>query len=237
MTRVPGGLLKGRKMPAKALWGTLLLTLAYFALALVCLRQWGTPQPWARVDVFSGGFLGLMIFAMILEFRFGLPTLRSPAALRDAVGMAYDTATLVLLPLLSAGDLLVFLDYGHWHLTPALQNAGLQITGLLFDIVGIAWLLWTDAQLTRHFTQDSPRRVLQSGPFRYVRHPRYAAILIIRLAFALVFASAVGWLLAIAWMLVLLRRIRLEEEHLQKHFGSEYDAYAARTPRLIPGVY
>jgi protein-S-isoprenylcysteine O-methyltransferase Ste14 len=36
---------------------------------------------------------------------------------------------------------------------------------------------------------------------------------------------------------VLLARIRSEEALLQAHFGAEYDAYRARTSRLIPGVF
>ena len=35
----------------------------------------------------------------------------------------------------------------------------------------------------------------------------------------------------------LVGRMRAEEKLLRAHFGSEYDAYCARTPRLIPRVY
>jgi len=213
----------------KAQWGTILFSLMYFALALACLR---------RLDVFAGGFLGLMSLSVIYELAFGLPTLRSPGALREAVGMAYDRATLAVLPLLSAGDFLVFLDYGHRHLTPALWEGVLQSVGLLLSLMAIAWLAWTDTRLARHFAEaPTVQRIMREGPFRYVRHPRYAGIVAVRVALALVFSSPVGWLLAIAWTIVLLRRIRLEERYLQQRFGSDYEAYAQHTPRLIPGVY
>ena len=42
---------------------------------------------------------------------------------------------------------------------------------------------------------------------------------------------------AIGWLLVNMRRVRLEEVHLQKLFGAAYDRYTARTPRFIPGGY
>ncbi len=225
-------------MPTKAQWGMILASLAYFALAFACLRQWGSTEPWARVDVFAGGFLGLLILSTIFELGLGLPTLRSTAALRDASGAAYDTATLVTLAFLSTVDFLVFLGYGRWHLIPALQRAVLQSTGLFLTIVAIAWLLRTDTLLARYFAKDlHARRILKNGPFRYVRHPRYAGALAIRFAFALVYASAVGWLLGIVWTILLLRRIRLEEQHLRLLYGKEYDLYAERTPRLIPGIY
>jgi hypothetical protein len=55
-------------------------------------------------------------------------------------------------------------------------------------------------------------------------------------AAALVFGSAVGWLLAVLWW-VLLRQIRLEEMHLRKLFGDEYEAYARQTAKLAPGIF
>jgi len=224
-------------VPTKAQWGTLLFTFVYFALALACLRQRTTPDPWTHVDIFAGGSLGLTILSTLYELGVGLPALRSTAALREAMGVAYDPGTLVVLVPLSTVDLLVFLDYGHWHLTPALQSAVLQSAGLLLSIIALAWLSWTDTLLTRHFAGVSSARILLAGPFRFVRHPRYAGVLAVRLAFALVFASAVGWALAIVWTIVLLRRIRLEERYLQQRFGREYEAYATHTPRLVPGVY
>ncbi len=216
-------------MLTKAQWGTILISLVYVALAVACL---------GRLDVFAGGFLVLMILSIIYELILGLPTLRSPGALREAVGMAYDRATLVAFPLLSVGDFLVFLDYGRWHLTPALRDGVLQSVGLLLGILAIAWLAWTDTRLARHFAEaPSAQRIMREGPFRYVRHPRYAGILAVRLAFALVFSSSVGYLLVIAWTIVLLRRIRLEEGYLTQRFGRDYEAYARDTPRLVPGVY
>ena len=40
-----------------------------------------------------------------------------------------------------------------------------------------------------------------------------------------------------ATLLTLLARVRAEEALLRTQFGGEYDAYCARTSRLIPGLY
>ena len=56
-------------------------------------------------------------------------------------------------------------------------------------------------------------------------------------AFALVFASAPGWFLALTWVIWLVKKVNLEEEHLRNMFGNEYEAYAQRTARLLPGIY
>ena len=78
---------------------------------------------------------------------------------------------------------------------------------------------------------------MDQGPFRYVRHPRYAAAMLAKGAFALVFASALGWMLALTWAVLLLKKVSVEEEHLRNMFGNEYEAYAQRTARLLPGIY
>ena len=38
-------------------------------------------------------------------------------------------------------------------------------------------------------------------------------------------------------ILPIVARIRAEEALLRSQFGEEYDAYRARTSRLIPGIY
>ena len=78
---------------------------------------------------------------------------------------------------------------------------------------------------------------MNNGPYRYVRHPRYAAAIIGKIAMALIFASAVVWLVAIAWGMLLLNKMAIEEEHIRRVFGWQYDSYARTTARLIPGIY
>ncbi len=57
------------------------------------------------------------------------------------------------------------------------------------------------------------------------------------LGWALAFRSAVGVLLVLLLVPPLIARIHAEERLLGSEFGEEYDAYRARTARLIPGVY
>lgn len=135
-------------------------------------------------------------------------------------------------------ELVVFLDYGHWHLAPALENKVLQSAGLSLYILTLLWLRWTDAALIRHFNDArAVREVITEGPFRYIRHPRYAALIASRIAFALVFASLPGWILAAGWVVAVRSRILREEPHLKDMFGPEYETYASKTARLLPGIY
>ena len=62
-------------------------------------------------------------------------------------------------------------------------------------------------------------------------------MLVNSLGWALAFRSVVGVLLMALMIPPLLARIRSEEALLRARFGSEYDVYAGRTSRLIPGLF
>jgi protein-S-isoprenylcysteine O-methyltransferase Ste14 len=105
-------------------------------------------------------------------------------------------------------------------------------------VSAVMWQAWTDTRLAKYFASREASRVpIRRGPFRYIRHPRYAGAIAGKIAFALVFASILGWVLAWAWLLYLLRNVTVEEEHLRNLFGDQYELYARKTARLLPGIY
>lgn len=79
--------------------------------------------------------------------------------------------------------------------------------------------------------------LVTTGIYRVIRHPSYLGLLISGFGWGLAFRSGVGLLLAAMYVPPLLARINSEERLLQSQFGAEYDAYRARTSRLIPGIY
>jgi len=80
-------------------------------------------------------------------------------------------------------------------------------------------------------------RLVTSGVYGIIRHPSYLGLLVNSLGWALAFRSGVGILLTALLIPPLLARIHAEERLLRTQFGEEYDAYRARTSRLIPGLY
>lgn len=82
----------------------------------------------------------------------------------------------------------------------------------------------------------SGARLVTRGIYRHVRHPMYLAVL---LAMAAAIAAdprawrAASWIVLLA---VLLAKLAREERFLRAAFP-EYDNYAKRTSRLVPGVY
>jgi protein-S-isoprenylcysteine O-methyltransferase Ste14 len=79
--------------------------------------------------------------------------------------------------------------------------------------------------------------LVTTGLYGVLRHPSYLGLLVSSLGWGLTFRSAVGVLLTFLTIPPILARIQAEDALLLKHFGAEYDAYRARTARLIPGLY
>ena len=76
------------------------------------------------------------------------------------------------------------------------------------------------------------------GPYNFVRHPIYTAMLGMLVANGIAFSYWPALLVAIAVYLGgTLIRIRSEERLLRETFGAEFEAYAQRVPALLPGLY
>jgi protein-S-isoprenylcysteine O-methyltransferase Ste14 len=79
--------------------------------------------------------------------------------------------------------------------------------------------------------------LVTSGVYSVIRHPSYLGFLVTSLGWGLAFRAGVGVLLTALIALPLVARIHAEERLLRAQFGAEYDAYRARTSRLIPRIY
>jgi protein-S-isoprenylcysteine O-methyltransferase Ste14 len=107
---------------------------------------------------------------------------------------------------------------------------------------GLAFRWWAIHTLGEYFRATVAVRerqpVIRTGPYRFVRHPSYTGGLMAVMAAALALNNAAAWLVLVACVLAgLLYRIRVEDAVLREHLGAEYVEYAARTARLVPGVW
>jgi|SRR6516164_10149948 len=92
-------------------------------------------------------------------------------------------------------------------------------------------------QLGRSFSiMAETRRLVITGPYRFVRHPLYLAEEIAMVGVFMQFASVWTALLLLVQIAFQLRRMHNEELVLAASFP-EYDAYRRSTARLIPGIY
>jgi len=123
---------------------------------------------------------------------------------------------------------------------PGALEPVLRIAGAALAVAGVALAAFAARRLGRSLT-PFPRpaetgRLVQDGPFRYVRHPVYTGGLLLCTGVALAYSPLVlvpTALLALVWAL----KTRVEERFLRTAYA-EYDGYAARTRyRLVPFVY
>lgn len=77
------------------------------------------------------------------------------------------------------------------------------------------------------------RRLVTDGPYRIVRHPLYLCEMVALAGVTLQVLSPLAVLIAFAVVAIQCRRM-FNEERILRHAFPEYDAYAARTPFLIP---
>jgi protein-S-isoprenylcysteine O-methyltransferase len=126
---------------------------------------------------------------------------------------------------------------GAFTVTPAWTAAAVVVFAC-----GIAFRWWAILTLGRMFTVDvsilADHELVVRGPFEIVRHPSYTGALLAFLGLGIAFGSA-GSIAAVfvPFFCALLYRIHVEESALRSQFGASYDAYAARTKRLVPGVF
>ena len=113
--------------------------------------------------------------------------------------------------------------------------------GLALYTVGGVLRIWPVFVLGRRFSGlvaiQPGHTLVTSGIYGIIRHPSYLGLLVGALGWGLAFRSVVGVLLMVLTVPVILARIRAEEALLHTQFGAEYDAFRARTSRLIPGIY
>jgi protein-S-isoprenylcysteine O-methyltransferase Ste14 len=113
--------------------------------------------------------------------------------------------------------------------------------GVALFAVGGVLRIWPVFVLGRRFSGlvaiQSGHTLATTGIYGTIRHPSYLGALVFLLGWALAFRSGVGVLLTALTVAPLVARIRAEETLLRAEFGAEYDAYRARTSRLIPGLY
>jgi protein-S-isoprenylcysteine O-methyltransferase Ste14 len=113
--------------------------------------------------------------------------------------------------------------------------------GVVLFAAGTSLRIWPVFVLGKRFSGlvaiQPGHQLVTTGVYSVIRNPSYLGALVMTLGWALAFRSIVGIVLTAMLIPPLVARMRSEEGLLHSHFGGEYDAYRARTWRLIPWLY
>jgi protein-S-isoprenylcysteine O-methyltransferase Ste14 len=113
--------------------------------------------------------------------------------------------------------------------------------GIALAVAGLGLRLYAIQVLGKFFTVTigtrSDQRVVESGPYRLIRHPSYSGALIILFGAALTFTNWLSLLAIVPPFIGYAYRIAVEEAVLKNDLGDDYREYCRRTERLIPFVY
>jgi protein-S-isoprenylcysteine O-methyltransferase Ste14 len=122
-----------------------------------------------------------------------------------------------------------------------LDGEALRWAGVAIYAVGGVLRIWPVYVLGRRFSGlvaiQAGHELVTTGVYRFVRNPSYVGLLATVLGWVLAFRSGGGLVLFVLTLAPVIGRIRAEERLLSSEFGPAWDAYAARTWRLIPFVY
>ncbi|MBN1149339.1 MAG: isoprenylcysteine carboxylmethyltransferase family protein [Anaerolineales bacterium] len=198
-----------------------------------------------RLDWSAAWLLALLYIAFLLVVM-GWGLRSAPELLQERSRVAENVkpwdkwinaiyALLLLALLVVAG-----LDAGrcHWSSMPL----PLQAIGFV-GFAMASWVIWRtmveNAYASRwaRIQEERGQRVVSSGPYRYVRHPMYAAVILLVLCSALALGSY--WALIPGGLTAILFVIRtaLEDRMLHEELDG-YREYASRVRyRLMPGVW
>lgn len=87
-----------------------------------------------------------------------------------------------------------------------------------------------------HQDDDTPRALVTYGPYARIRHPFYAAFIMMLMGTAAALPHAGTLALLVLGTVQLQRTARREERRLLASFGAEYGSYMGRTGRFLPRV-
>lgn len=118
-----------------------------------------------------------------------------------------------------------------------------QLAAGTLVFIAALWLFWrTHRDLGRNWSVTleikDEHQLVTSGVYHHVRHPMYSAFFLWALAQALLLPNLLAGLSGLVGFGILFAfRVGREEAMMRETFGAEYDAYVARTKRIIPSFY
>lgn len=115
-----------------------------------------------------------------------------------------------------------------------------HLLGFMLFLAGIAFRLWAIKTLGEYYShivrKIDGHKIVESGPYRHIRHPAYAGMILANLGIVIFFFNSITlFLFSLLLIPAIILRIIIEEKTLFKI--DKYGAYAQDRYRLIPGIW
>jgi protein-S-isoprenylcysteine O-methyltransferase Ste14 len=115
-----------------------------------------------------------------------------------------------------------------------------EAAGIAVCAAGVAFAIWARHTLGRNWsgtpTIKEGHELIETGPYRYVRHPIYTGILIGMVGSGIGSGQAKHLLIIGTALVILWTKLRIEESLMLRQFPQTYPEYMKRTKALIPFV-
>ena len=123
-----------------------------------------------------------------------------------------------------------------WYMLPAGVSRGGAVAFLIAYVL-YAEVLRENTYLSRTIEVQENQKVVDTGLYGIVRHPMYSATLLLFLSMPFVLGSVYSFLIFLAYPFIIAKRIKHEEEFLEKELDG-YRAYKQKVKyRLIPFIW
>ena len=202
--------------PAYGLWTLVFINSAIFLFFAFSFFKPKTPRDWRTFSTFSAFIVALFVemygFPLTIYLLSGWLVKKFPGVdffAHDAGHIWYR----------------IFGFEGDPHLNPIHILSNLLIVAGFF-LLSAAWRALYKAQRARTLATE--------GPYRRIRHPQYAAFIVIMVGFLLQWPTLVTLIMFPILVTIYVRLAHREEREVATEFGETWRHYAAMTPRWFP---
>jgi protein-S-isoprenylcysteine O-methyltransferase Ste14 len=221
----------------------------YFLITLaiyqgIPLLGWGIA--WIPSYFESAGRLMTAIIVLLFSLAVGALSIHRPESVQERKGprkaVISKANTIGLMVIVFLALLMLFLPLACRRNLFKLPDLALfDVLGLFFVAAGYLLIFLSSLYLGKSYSAkveiQEGQKLVTAGLYKFIRHPRYAGIIMLAFGYSLVFGSWIGLLCSILPAILLNEGIAFEERMMRAEFGQEWEKYASTTKRLIPFLY